>query len=528
MERLRSAGHVFAVIFLAGVVSVSACVSDAPASGETVDGGSDAGTVGDGGGGDGGDGSTKGDGAVATAPPTHAASAVAFVDIDPRTGTVGGVVRITKAADESDVADYAIYAADDSGAKKSGTPLGMVNATGKNVVFALPDGTTIDTGVTKLLVLSQNAAGEMSTGPTTDYHDAVVHAVALTPVNATSTIGNGIGVALDVTNNKIVVASTEVLYHCNLDGTSCVSGFLASSQQYVGPTNPLLVPSTSNMVLAASAYSNFNAVAVTSTLDGASPAVTAVSSTSTTNTGSGVGALLDTGRSRLVIAVYDSSTSGGGHSVLYDCAYDGSGCTQRSIAAGTSQPSQGGQYPSIALDPINHNYIVATKTASTVYALVCPTSSGSCTGHDNITGSGSVATNHPRALIDTINQKLVVAAFDSTHSPVLTNCALDATGCTAPVEMTTGTGVGEKPISYDFDAVLEPNAQKVVAAGTVGGFPVLFRCNPDATGCEFSDFGQTTGTWYSVSLTTDPESGQPYVVASESATNNPPWLFTMY
>src|SRR5450432_1084712 len=136
-------------LMLLAMVSMAACVGDEPAvgGGGNGDGGSD------GGGGDGSSIGTDGggsDGAVATVPPTHAAKAVAFVDVDPRTGTVGGLIRITKADDESDVAGYAIYVADDAGKKKSTTPLGTVTPTGKNLVYRLADGTTLQDGVTKL------------------------------------------------------------------------------------------------------------------------------------------------------------------------------------------------------------------------------------------------------------------------------------------------------------------------------------------------------------------------------------------
>lgn len=533
-------------IALVAAASMPACVGDAPAANnEAGDGGESDGNVsgfegGIGGdGGLGGDGGTTGDGAVATAPPTHAAKAVAFVDIDPRTGTVGGFVRITKADDESDVADYAVYAANDAGTKSSATPIGSVNVTGKDVVFAIPDGTTIDAGTTKLLVLSQNSAGEMATGPTTSYHDAVVYANALTPANAStsSSIGNGLGIMFDATNRKLEITAAEILYQCDLNGTGCSSGFvtLAGSQKFIGPTRPFFVPGTSNVVFAAAAYSNFNAIAITSSLTGSTSSFVNVSSAASTNTGTAVDALLDTARQRLIVVVDDGTTTLNpsiGQSVLFDCAEDGTSCGIRKIASGTSQPANGGQSPSLVFDPNNNNYIVVSQTASSVYALICPTSSGSCTGHDNITGTSNVATLHPHALIDSVHKQLIVTAEDGSgathHSPVLTHCALDGTSCSTPVEMTSGTGVGEKPISYDFDAVMEPNAQKVVAVGTVANMPVLFRCNPDATGCEFGDMTQTSGAFYSVALTTDPDSGQPYVVVMNGSSPYTPWLFTMY
>ncbi len=520
---------------LATVSSVTACVTDVSTigvgSGDGGNGGGSDGGNSDGGpiGTDAGDGST-GDGAVATVPPTHAAGAVVFVDVDPRTGTVGGLIRITKAADESDVDGYAIYVADDKGKKKSTTPLGTVTPTGKNVVYRLPDGTTLQDGVTELLVLTQNAAGEMATGPTTPYHDAVVYAKALTPASTVGTITSAPSVAIDTTNHKLLAVVGDVLFHCELDGTGCTSANIGGGRKFVGPSAPLFVPSTSKVVVVASGYPEFNAIAVTSTVDGTATPLVDVTPKTPASSGVQDTALIDSTRARLIVAVNHGANdiSPSGRSVLYDCAYDGTSCTRRDIYSGSlpdSQGANGGQSPSIALDATSGTYIVASMQASnSPFILVCPAASGGCVGHASITGAIS-APNQPYALVDGVNKKLLVVSRDGTHSPYVTRCSLDATGCAIPAGMTAGTTAGEKANS-GLSAVIDPANQKIVAAAIVAGYPALFRCNLDATGCAYGDMTQSSGAWGVTSLVTDPESGQPYLVVTTNS-GSVPWLFTM-
>lgn len=516
--------------FCVGLSIVAACVGDAP-GGEsaTTDGGSGGSEAGSSDGGSTADGG-GGDGSVATAPPTHAAQAVAFVDVDPRTGTVGGLIRITKAADESDIDGYAIYVADDAGNKKSTTPLATVTPTGSNLVYHLPDGTTLLAGVTKLLVLSQNAAGEMSTGPTTPYHDAVVYATALTPASTAAGTTSAPSVAFDATNHKLVAVTASVLYHCGLDGTGCTSANINGGTNFVGPSAPLFVPSTANVVVVGAGYPAFNAIAVTSTLDGSASPLVNITATSPTSTGVQGAALIDATRGRLIVAVNDGSTdlSPTGKSKLYDCAYDGTSCTARNIYSGSTpdaQGSNGGQSPSIALDSKFGNYIVAsTQPSGSPFILVCPVASGACIGHGSIMGGISASTN-PMPLVDSVNDKLIVVSRDGSHSPYMTRCSLDAASCSTPAEMTAGTTVGEKA-SSGLTAVIDPANQKIVAAAITGGFPEIFRCNLDTTGCEYGDMTQSAGAWGLTSIVTDPDTGQPYVIATTNS-GDVPWLFTM-
>ena len=70
------------------------------------------------------------------------------------------------------------------------------------------------------------------------------------------------------------------------------------------------------------------------------------------------------------------------------------------------------------------------------------------------------------------------------------------------------------------------HAVAIFAAGIVAGFPALFRCNLDATGCAYGDMTQSSGVWGGVALVTDPDSGQPYLLATTNS-GNIPWVFTM-
>jgi len=93
-------------------------------------------------------------------PPVNAPRAVAFKDVNPKVGLIGGIVSITRAADEADVEYYRVYFVSRAGYQLGS--LGTVNATGAEVL-ELPIGAprSMPQYAAGIVAVAGNATGEM-------------------------------------------------------------------------------------------------------------------------------------------------------------------------------------------------------------------------------------------------------------------------------------------------------------------------------------------------------------------------------
>ena len=199
------------------------------------------------------------------------------------------------------------------------------------------------------------------------------------------------------------------------------------------------------------------------------------------NSGLDPAALVDAMNGKLLVAVTDMSVSE--MPALVRCNLDGTACTYTDITVG--QPAKA-QVASAALDVANQKVLVlATETITTPVLYRCNLDGTACT---RTVLSSSTVDSGLTGLVDTVNQKLLVATTDDTNSEVaLLRCALDGTGCTFTDLMAGQPFAG---YAYPSPAIDPSNGMISMAAveqDTGGAKAVLFRCQLDGTGCSYND-----------------------------------------
>jgi hypothetical protein len=111
-------------------------------------------------------------------PPVHSPSAIAFQDIDGSKGLLSGVVTVTAAEDESDVAYYKVYFVSAAGFPLS--VLGEIQVSGApTLTLLINESIPLPRYATGFIAVSGNASGEMTPwhdglGPVSDIEDHVV------------------------------------------------------------------------------------------------------------------------------------------------------------------------------------------------------------------------------------------------------------------------------------------------------------------------------------------------------------------
>jgi len=512
------------VLAVVTALLVGACVADEPvvpggSGGDGTDGGS---SVNEGGISSEGGGSDDG-GKIVTGPPIHAATSVAFVDVDPAVGTVGGTVRIGKATDETDVTAYAIYAADTVGKKIGTTPLATVAAAGKNLTVSIKEGTTPPAGATSLLALSENALGEIATGPKTPFADATMHVTQIVDATSTGTIDSPSQVLFDETNRTLrIVSGDPSLFSCALDGTNCQRTVLSSVTSGV---SALLGPSAAidivnqKLLIAGSVHDTAPStypVVIQTGLDGTSAALRDVSIGDRNYTQASLA--IDVANKKMLVVTENTNGAFNSYkSSLFQCNLDGTSCTFRDLSAGTSEMNP--TFPSVAVDDASGNFLVAVNDNNNAILLVCPIASGACVGD----GAGTILTA-PTLLLDHTNNKAIIVSTDSSNEPLFIRCAINGTGCATfhPAAATSAPAAIAMRAAGAIDAV--DGKLIILTSAQSGASQSLFRCNlSDGMGCTYTDVssGSYTGA-AAVSVTVDPESGQ--ILGLAQATNAPPWL----
>lgn len=373
--------------------------------------------------------------ADAAAPPTHEASSISFHDGDPRANLVDGTVLIGKAADESDVANYNLYWL--SFAIKKVSLVATLPKTGADLAYPLQGSVPATAG--GLMVLTSNAAGEMTTGPSTFALDNTASHYDISagqPANS----GWSPSAVLDTTNQKLLVATLDNANKNRVGLFSC------------------------------------NAFAVC--------AYTDISAGAPAESGHDPSATIDVANGKLLVATNDYSN--GKKLSLFRCNLDGSGCTYSDISAG--QPPSSADVPIALVDATNAKLLVVVQNtaASTIAGLYrCNLDGTGCAYVDISAGRGANSGKGPVAVIDTINQKLLVATYDSNnlYGPGLFRCNLDGTGCTY-----VGINVGPS-LSATVEGITIDAANKKLIITQINGFlpssPGLFRCNLDGSGCVY-------------------------------------------
>jgi hypothetical protein len=525
-------------VLVAGIIVgsvVAACVGDDPVPSSTG-AGSDAGGTSSGGD---ASGSSGGDSSAPQAP-THPAAAVAIAgDSNHVCSLVTGDVTISRAADESDVTEYVVYWGSDA-TTKIGNPIGVLPKTGSNLVYPLANAVR-PANATHILVFTKNGDAEMATGVAVAF-DEVGQFVAQ-DISAGQGNNSGVNpsVAIDSANGKLLVATMNgansnkpALFRCNLDGTSCAYTDISALQGASSGLAPTaLVDATNNKLLVVTQNGgNPKPALFRCNLDGTSCSYVDISASQLADSGQELSATIDVASAKLLVAARNAQSGGGNTPGLFRCDLDGANCTFTNLSTGTGHTANSGLSPSVVVDTVNSKLLVVTKDTnnnSKPALFRCNLDGTSCSYTDISAGQGSSSGLGPKALVDTVNKKLLVFTNNGANSEKLAlfRCELDGTSCSY-FDISagqTGTVFSDARPAATIDAA----GKKLVVASlhTVDVAndlrPGLFRCNLDGTSCTFSDISpRTTSTEVQVAAAWNPASQTLLTVLNGNANSQKP------
>lgn len=220
-----------------------------------------------------------------------------------------------------------------------------------------------------------------------------------------------------------------------------------------------------------------------------------VSAGQTTGSGNSPSAAVDLASQKLVFV-----TSGhlSGRPALFRCNLDGSACVFTDISAG--QGNSSGQDPSLVIDSANAKILALTQNGNIADGLSlfrCNLDGSGCAHTDisTATGQGATSGKTPSAVIDTINNRLLVAAENAANGdrPSLYRCNLDGTGCTH-TDISAGQGANSGGFTEARIDFVNQKLLVVTQDGSNSNRPSLFRCNLDGTACTHADLSAGQGT----------------------------------
>jgi hypothetical protein len=513
------AREAFVLVGIVAFGAVAACVGDDPVTSGTtpdVDAGDSATSSG-------GDANSGGDAAGSHVPINPAAGVAIASDTNQACSLVSGDVTISRAVDESDVTEYVIWWGTNA-TTKTGSPIGVLPKTGSNLVYPLANAVR-PPSATHLLVFTRNAAGEMTTGVSVAFNEVGQFIVQDISAGQPNNSGTYPSVAFDSVNNKLLVATTNgasssnraALFRCNVDGTSCSYIDISAGQAAGSGIRPIaLIDSANSKLLVVTQFGgNPKPALFRCNLDGTSCAYVDISAGQAADTGQELSATIDTVSSKLLVAARNAQAGGGNHPGLFRCNLDGTSCTYTDLSTGTGHTGSCGLSPSIAIDTVNSKLLVATRDVdnSEKPALFrCNLDGSSCSYSDISAGQGATSGYAPKALVDTVGNKLLVFTNNGANSSKLAlfRCALDGTNC-AYLDISAGqTG------TVFFDnvpaAAIDTINKKIVIAALHNDAANnqrlgLFRCNIDGTSCAFTDVSpRATGSEVHVAAAWNPAS----------------------
>ncbi len=462
---------------------VFACVGDDPSVGGNG-GGGDASTVGPEGGGP--------EDAGPSAPPASAPASLRFHNQDVRDGFVEGRVKLAKAANESDIAEYVLYWGTSATAKAPGEPLAVYPRGTSEHVFTFPAETRAPLGATHVLAFSRNARGESQ--------GAVAAVLANKPqyIDPTASLKIDAGSSFDAENPRalvdvqrqklLIVSTIEGMgsgdfymgtFACDLDATGCVFNFACTTDSC-----------------------------------GMSPR-----------------AAIDATSGKLVLAARDAVEEN--RLVAYSCGRDGTAC-MKSLAPGAGQPAGSGEEPWPFFDAATKELVVFTSTNESggrnghLLATRCDASLKSCASPVDVTGSLATRTALEPAAVQLPNGKFAIATASITAGASGPHLALYLTDGTAANTTrglpTTTPGTGRTPA-----IALDPKNERIVIVTqdeTKGSRLLLTRCRYDGAGCSSVEIGASSPaeSGHAPSVVVDTENEKILVVSHDQSNAGKPLL----
>lgn len=194
---------------------------------------------------------------------------------------------------------------------------------------------------------------------------------------------------------------------------------------------------------------------------------------------------------------------------LFRCNLDGTDCTHTDLTAAAGQTPGNTTYSSsILVDPFNRKILVISPYPPGLFAVAltkCDLDVSNCSRHAlrASNSNNELKTGlDPRAVIDEINRKLLIAFTSSTDSTPdaestlsLFRCDLDGTNCTANVISSVASSGTNPSITINPAnnmLYIATDNRNTTNPTTIGKLSV-FRCNLDGTGCSHTDVSTATG-----------------------------------
>jgi len=495
-RKLRRAHYLTAGIIFGGVVF--ACGGDDSGSGATSSpdgGGSSSGTSSSGASSSG----SSGDSSTSHVPNNAAAGVTVATDSVKACSLVSADVSISRAADESDLTDYVIYWGSDA-ATKIGSAIGTVSKTGGNLTFSLVN-VARPTNATYILVFTKNSTGEMATGVSTTFTE--VGQYITQEIAAGQDVNSGLqpSVAIDGAGAKLLVVTKNgqnsnkaALFRCDLNGTGCGYSDVSGGQDAESGTLPTALVDTTNnklLVVTASGATPKPALSVCD-LNGSNCGFVDISAGKSAGVGEELTATLDKTNSKLVVATRNGANN---HPAMFRCDLSGANCAFTDVAlAAFGASGDVGHWPSVVVDEVNSKVLVVSTNLDNNSKLAlfrCDLDGSNCTYTDISAGQGTGSGYAPKALIDTLNKKLLVVTNNAANAGKLAlfRCDLNGTNCVyADISAAQpGTSLaGNRPA-----AMIDPVGRKLLVASIrfdSADRPGLWRCELDGTQCTFYDF----------------------------------------
>ena len=477
--------------------------------------------------------------AEAATLPSHAPRAIAFADNDAACSRLTGRIVVTKAADESDVATYAIYWGASATSKLDPLPMAVVPASGADVVHDL-EHVLAPLDATHLLVFSRNGAGEMASGASVALSESRM--ATHTDISAAAAASSGFdpSTVVDVAGGKLLIVNYDGanggrpgLFRCNLDGTGCTHTDISAGQGLNSGMAPSAVVDTTHgkLLVVATNQANANRPSLfRCNVDGTSCTHTDISAGQGVDSGESPNALVDSANGKLLVVTRNPQSSG--KTSLFRCNLDGTSCTHAEISAG--QASANGHSPSAVIDAVRGKLLVVTRNAANdnkPSLFRCGLDGTSCAHVDISAGQGKDSGGAPVALVDSQNDKLLVVTWSQPNGgrPSLFRCNLDGTSC-IHADISAGQAVigGSERLSPVIDS--RNRKLLVVAANTTTGHrPSLLRCNLDGTACTLEDVsaGQGEASGYGPSAVLDPTTATLRIATENYGMGSKPSLFSV-
>ncbi len=455
--------------------------------------------------------------AGSTAIPIHAPTLIAFQDQDMAASRLGGQITIDRAIDESNIRSYKLYWGSDATTKLAATPpLASLPSTGSNVFFSL-DKAVPPPGATHLLAFSANSVGEMATGVSVEAMDHF----STYRVLSTTQEANRPSLALDVINGKALVVGERAsdsmisIFRTDLPAGTTTSTPLSTLPAGIRPS--AVVDAINGRLLVAFRDNTRSTPGLfRCNLDATGCVFLNISAGAPNHTGYDPSLVIDEANGKLLVV---TTAFGVNKNMLFRCDLDGTNCAAIDISAG--QPNGSGSAASAVIDPINDKLLVVAKNGTSL--VRCDLDGMSCVKTDISAGIIFSSSARPSAVVDPLNGKLLVLSQHTGSKLSLVRCNLDGGGCTYADLSVAKSNAGSFPA-----AVIDFVHNKLLVAAQRGSDPGVFRCDLEGTNCIYLDLKppDVTQSGLRPSVAIDAANGHMLIATCSNQTVCRPALFS--